>query len=360
MVVPIYINRLPPPAPTSSSTFCHTLPFISDGNSTFCGLKVLWKPYPENSFIIVMVIFCFMSIPLTLYCSIFSFSCLLKYWKKLCEEGLDPIYIGIKPHLDPCTIKNKKILKLIKFVEIVLPISFMLLYDAVDVCLDFKLYIEYSSGRLIDSAVYDHDSMVYISMMLLLFVTYFFKIRAMIMAMDEWHSKQSGFDELKLHLFALGLVYENAPELLLEYFYMEKYIHSNSAQWIVVKDIVSGIYVFVMCVVNFIGLIKILNKENRSMVLNVIISITMVVFGIASFFRIGGAVYQYRTQKVRRSCFNVFEGRIIQTPFDTGCLREIDYVVLVLGSSSLIGAAVIFFSLCSNCKRLSTVDENQS
>ena len=345
-------NRLPPPNPvaTSSAPFCHDLPFISDGNSTFCGLSKFWRPITDSKFLEVIANFCIIFIPLTIYLSIKPCSCLIKYWKKCCKEGIDPIYVGWKWHLYLCTIKNTKILKLVKFVEIVLLTTLMLLYNAVDIYLDFKLFFEYSTGRLVDSVIYDNSSLVFYSMIFLLFTGYFFKIFLMKINIEGWYKNQTSeytFDSLKLHLSAISLLFEDAPELMLEYFYMEKYIHTDSKWWIVSKDTVSGIYAFILCIVNLIGLKAVINKENKDLVLKIreiIISITVVIFSIASFFRIGGAIYQYQTQEVRKACFKVIEGRIIQTPFATGCLRGIDYVALVIGSLSLIGTTLILFS----------------
>ena len=65
-------------------------------------------------------------------------------------------------------------LKFINFVKIVLLTTLMLFYNAMDIYLDFRLFLEYSTGRLIDSAVYDKDSLVFYSMIFLLFTGYFF------------------------------------------------------------------------------------------------------------------------------------------------------------------------------------------
>lgn len=43
--------------------------------------------------------------------------------------------------------------------------------------------------------------------------------------------------------------------------------------------------------------------------------------GLCHFLRAGGAGYQHVTGKLRRSCFEVFDG---------GCMREADYIIVVL------------------------------
>ena len=61
----------------------------------------------------------------------------------------------------------------------------------------------------------------------------------------------------------------------------------------------------------------------------------MIVTSVHSL-RVGGAFYQYFTGKLNRSCFDVSNGKIFQTPFTSGCLREVDYAIMVIGGCWLI------------------------
>ena len=45
--------------------------------------------------------------------------------------------------------------------------------------------------------------------------------------------------------------------------------------------------------------------------------------------------------KLHRDCFNVFEGKLLQTPFNTSCLKNIDYAILVIGIISLAASVYL-------------------
>ena len=59
-------------------------------------------------------------------------------------------------------------------------------------------------------------------------------------------------------------------------------------------------------------------------------TVTNILIGLSMFLRTGGAGYQYVTGKLKRLCFDVDDGALVQTPFTYGCMREIDYPILVL------------------------------
>ena len=55
-----------------------------------------------------------------------------------------------------------------------------------------------------------------------------------------------------------------------------------------------------------------------------------VLIGLSLFLRVGGAGCQYVTGKLKRSCFAVNNGALVQTPFSSGCMRDVDYFIIVL------------------------------
>ena len=61
----------------------------------------------------------------------------------------------------------------------------------------------------------------------------------------------------------------------------------------------------------------------------------MVVTSVNSL-RLGSALYQYFTGNLNRSCFDVSNGKIFQTPFTSGCLRGLNYAIMVIGDCWLI------------------------
>ena len=84
------------------------------------------------------------------------------------------------------------------------------------------------------------------------------------------------------------------------------------------------------------GLAKSCNEtKNFRHYLNLILSILILLFTLASIARFGGALYQYITKKLKRSCFTIDNGMILQTPFDIGCMRGIDYAIVTITVTSI-------------------------
>ena len=65
------------------------------------------------------------------------------------------------------------------------------------------------------------------------------------------------------------------------------------------------------------------------------------------FLRVGGAGYQYVTGRLKRGCFHVHDGMLLQNPFSEGCLRGVDYVIIILSCLLLIPSIVIGY--CGFC-----------
>ena len=63
------------------------------------------------------------------------------------------------------------------------------------------------------------------------------------------------------------------------------------------------------------------------------------------FLRVGGAGYQYVTGKLRRLCFIVDDGALIQAPFTYGCMREVDYFIIVLSRFTIICSILALFTV---------------
>lgn len=83
-------------------------------------------------------------------------------------------------------------------------------------------------------------------------------------------------------------------------------------------------------------------KERNHAIQILIINVIVLFSVLSSILRVAGSLYQYITKKLRRSCFEITEGRLLQTPFDSECMRGIDYAVLV---TSLVPLSVLSFFL---------------
>ena len=65
--------------------------------------------------------------------------------------------------------------------------------------------------------------------------------------------------------------------------------------------------------------------------------------GLCHFLRTGGAAYQYVTGNFHRSCFEVFDDVLRQTPFTAGCIKEIDYFIVVVSALAILLSVFAFF-----------------
>eukprot|EP00111_Clytia_hemisphaerica_P001174 TCONS_00003351-protein len=153
---------------------------------------------------------------------------------------------------------------------------------------------------------------------------------------------------MKNMVYVASFIFEDGPELLLEYFYIEKYV--TSFTWVLlVKDILLGIFAIITCITTLKFLLYGYNQENRTIVSFICYGILVMAFTLSSLLRVGAACYQYLTKKFNRSCFVVSEGKIVQTPFEQGCMREIDYVIAALTTVPLVlFGLIIIVNCCSS------------
>ena len=132
-------------------------------------------------------------------------------------------------------------------------------------------------------------------------------------------------------------VLEDGPELILEYFYIEKYITSYTPL-IIVKD------AMITCLLLFttIGILKFNTKMTYPNMIGIFLRIAITATSLASVLRVCGALYQYITKKLERSCLVIDKGRILQTPFNVGCMRGVDYAILILVGISFVPILFMF------------------
>ena len=55
-----------------------------------------------------------------------------------------------------------------------------------------------------------------------------------------------------------------------------------------------------------------------------------VVISLAEFLRVSAVIKQYRTGVFNHNCLQIVNGKLWQTPFDSSCMKSIDYWILVL------------------------------
>ena len=144
-----------------------------------------------------------------------------------------------------------------------------------------------------------------------------------------------------------------APQLILEYFYMDKFVSQKTDWYLFVK---SSFQLVMTCWAIYSAfqnteharLLKVLNEVNdgeapenffdeTKLKKIKFISYMMIPIGLATMCRVIGSTYQYGTGKINRSCFTLENGEnIFQSPFDSGCMRGIDYLVAILTFTPLL------------------------
>ncbi|XP_066924848.1 uncharacterized protein [Clytia hemisphaerica] len=85
------------------------------------------------------------------------------------------------------------------------------------------------------------------------------------------------------------------------------------------------------------------NQEKDGSVKMKFFSYMMIPIAMATMCRVIGSTYQYGTGKIDRSCFTVEDGgKIFQSPFDSGCMRGIDYLVVILTFTPLATIQIVY------------------
>ena len=211
-----------------------------------------------------------------------------------------------------------------------------LLWDAIDVTIDAYLFSQLEMGEVVDNGIY-HNATVN-SFILAFSVLGCIKILFWLRIIGLPGDKKS-LDNWKLVFIVITFMFEDGPEILLEYFYVEKYMSKQITWYLLVRDVILCIIALYSIVISLIWLVlfglKVRRRYQREAIaLNIpALDCTVVVnggcsllTGFCNFLRTSGAGYQYITCKLRRSCFEVFDGVLHQTPFAVGCMRKVDFV----------------------------------
>ena len=233
-------------------------------------------------------------------------------------------------------------------VSIVVLVFFKFFWDAIDLTLDVYIFYRLERGEVLDDVIYRN---IHVNNAI-----YAFAILGCLAKIGVWKLFSSNIEfisnntienfenDLNFSKDIIGVtsfLFEDGPELILEYFYIEKYITSYTPL-IIVKD------AMIACLLSYTA-IRIFQSSRRQIKFSNRFGISFNIFvagvTLASILRVGGALYQYITKKLRRSCFMMDNGRILQTPFHVGCMRGVDYAILILVSVSLCVPLLLLFTV---------------
>ena len=301
-----------------SNSFCHTIK--SNGNNLrYCNITTTWKPRLSSAKLITIL-------------ALLSVA-----------SGISCLYILLKVapqiHENYCSLLEINCCcKILCFpVYVVLPI-FGLLWDAIDALIDVYTFEQLERGKIIDPVIYRN---VYVNNAILVFTV----LGVLKMLLIMWFflrshkyfqiNKKEDLANIKRGTVLLAFLAEDGIQLFLEYFYISKYFTDLPRIFLIYRDIVAAL--LAICVIQ-LNLKEVFNETDK---FRRILFGVLKLIGITELLRMFAVIDQCIDLKLHRDCFNVFEGQLLQTPFNTSCLKNIDYAILVIGLLSLAASVYL-------------------
>ena len=240
-----------------------------------------------------------------------------------------------------CSLKNCYLM-----CTVIISTYVKIVWEAIDVTIDAYLFYLLETGKVIDKDIYRNryvnDAIIIFSGLGCLKIFFWMRIIGVGAKTGLKDLSPRTLSVLKLYFVAGTFIFEDGPEIIVEYFYVEKYLTIQPAWYLLARDIV-------LCVISLYHLVEsscflvgdFFRSRNRIYKL-AISNICNVIIGVVLSLRVGGACYQYFTGKLRGSCLTLDNGVLIQTPFTCRCMREVDYFIIVLNGFAIICSFFVF------------------
>uniref|UniRef100_A0A7M6DQY4 Uncharacterized protein n=1 Tax=Clytia hemisphaerica TaxID=252671 RepID=A0A7M6DQY4_9CNID len=333
----IATNKTSPPNFNNGTGYCVDLPIYGD-NKTFCGIKNGWTPRLSNETgILILILISAIGWIATVIGVLKTKTFMYNVYES--KKVLDYLAVNTIAGCLPVSSKTAAMKIMITFYG-------KLIWDAIDVTFDVILFYDFEKGDLIDSNIARNSVVMWCILAFAIFGA------CKIFLMIIWFQSPIGVfeNESKEHVhFILNTVFlvftflfEDGPELVLEYFFVEKFISNQPPWYQLVKDIIMAlvaVYFVVDMVWNGIKMFKAGSYKYFGLFLMPIaITVVMVLRAVA-------AVYQYVTGKLNRNCLDIQDGMLVQTPFATGCLKEIDYAIIAVLFVILVTLVIFVINL---------------
>ena len=238
---------------------------------------------------------------------------------------------------------------------IVLPI-FAIIWDLVDVYFDTFYFYQLETGGLVHCAITRNtrvnNSILAFAVLGALKSTFFALCNLTIVGRNMAESK----DHVRVVMVtmlatAVKILFEDGPEVILEYFYVDKFILDRNPPWyLVAKNIITAlIYVLPLIKVAKSGY-KDFKKTCKDAYLNdsksfvgkalgfiiyIPVTLSKTMISLALIFRVVGMIMQYSGGVLRQQCLEVLDGSLVQVPFRAACLDWCDWCVLVFTGAAL-------------------------
>ena len=283
---------------------------------------------------------------------------------------------------------SKPCVKIMIILKLILLPMFAVLWDILDVMADTYYFYSLETGGLIDISITRNvrvnNSILVFAIsggLKLLVVTLFYSllIESTGLQIGQLSILGSSISRISTMVSPIKILLEDGPELLLEYFFVDKFITANQPWFLVAKDIVTALIYALSLVITIQTYYEIYprcmelrgrepiwcGKNIPSNCYTFPLTIGKVCMSIAMLSRVVGMIIQYTDGTIKKECFRVQDGELLQTPFSGQCLLLCDWIVLVFTGTSIafssIGVLIFiifthdgsgfrgFFSALCNC-----------
>ena len=331
-----------------NSSACLYLEFKDDKSLTFCDADA-WEPRISRmtalaAFIVVSVYSCLVTSLTIYFCHVGSKLRVLykKLRAKQKAERLEENAAETFTRAEGCKACFYQLKRTIKeFIEITkivfLPI-FGMLWNCVDGALDAYTFYQLEIGKLIDPAIQRNldvnNAILAFAIVGATSNILTIKLWANFQDMDFVSDDKKRFS-FKRYTMYIPFFFEDAAELVLEYFYIQRYVSITPPYYLYVKDIVIAL-LLIYNVYNYfsnerdsfgLNFIKALCSLNVILLLETIGSLCVL---IAQIIRLVGQWIQFVEGVVPNSCFVVANRKLLQKPFQEHCLREFEIALVVV------------------------------
>ena len=232
--------------------------------------------------------------------------------------------------------------------------------DVLDIMFDLYMFYQLEYGDILNKNIY-RNSQVNNAIYAFAFLGVLRMIRWRGFARKSKNTSESEIEnEMGVRTsveIVAGFLIEDGPEMILEYFYVEKYLTKSAVWYLLVRDAILGLlYCYslykslkvgvnncdirkggVCCRIKYLdGKIK-NNANSTKYIVGAIlfiyttygyIFICAPLIGISQILRVVGATLQYTLGEVNPKCFHIQDGKLLQTPFQTECMSWIDWTIL--------------------------------
>jgi len=189
---------------SNETLFCIQLP-VFNHSTTFCGINQPWKPRISKPSGIVAIV-----IP--------SLVAWILTGVLICVGGA-----------------NRKELKKQEGFAAVVIYHFKVIVDAVDATLDSYLFYQLELSEIVDKNI-TRNLIVNTAILVFAALGALKIIISIYSAIDAYEYMKQKWS--KLFLFMFAFVFEDGPELVLEYFYIEKYVTQQPLWYLLIKDVI--------------------------------------------------------------------------------------------------------------------------